>query len=47
MGDKTLEAVIKLKDEITKPLQNVQKELNNVVYCFQIWLSLNLQVPLK
>ena len=30
MEDKTLEAIIKLKDEITKPLQNVQKELNNV-----------------
>ena len=30
MADQTLEAIIKLKDEITKPLQNVQRELNNV-----------------
>ena len=30
MADTTLEAIIKIKDEITKPLQNVQKELNNV-----------------
>ena len=30
MADQTLEAVIKLKDEISKPLQNVQRELNNV-----------------
>lgn len=30
MADQTLEAIIKLKDEITKPLQNVQSELKNV-----------------
>ena len=30
MGDKTLEAVIKLKDEISKPLNNIQNEMRDL-----------------